>query len=61
MLSGVDIYTSSQARPSTVMTRLCISAIGSEFEFMNMAAAIAKLLQHDVSARVSVGLRSLMT
>ena len=28
-------------RPGTVTTRLCIRAMGSEFEFMNIDAAIA--------------------
>jgi hypothetical protein len=30
--------------PGTVTTRLCINAMGNEFEFMNMAAAMAKFL-----------------
>lgn len=30
--------------PGTVTTKLCIKAIGNEFEFMNIDAAIAKLL-----------------
>jgi hypothetical protein len=49
--------------PETVTTRLCINAIGSELEFMNMEAAIAKLLirhRHAISMsyerdRASVG------
>jgi hypothetical protein len=32
-------------RPCTLITRLCMRAMGSEFEFMNIEAAIAKLLQ----------------
>ena len=36
------------------MTRLCIRAIGSEFEFMNMDAAIAKALIKAVSVNVAL-------
>ena len=35
------LSSASHFKPGTVTTRLCISAIGSEFEFMNMDAAMA--------------------
>lgn len=35
------LSSSPHFSPGTVMTRLCIKAMGSEFEFMNMADAIA--------------------
>jgi hypothetical protein len=33
------------AKSGTETTRLCMRAIGREFEFMNMAAAMTKLLE----------------
>jgi hypothetical protein len=36
------VSCSPHLRPGTVITRDCMSAMGSEFEFMNIAAAIAK-------------------
>ena len=38
------LSSSSHFSPGTVTTRLCMSAIGREFEFMNIDAAIAKEL-----------------
>ena len=45
------LSSASHFKPGTVTTRLCISAIGSEFEFMNMDAAIAKALIRVLSAK----------
>jgi hypothetical protein len=38
------LSSSPHFKPGTVTTRLCIKAMGSEFEFMNIAAAMAKFL-----------------
>lgn len=43
------LSSSPHFSPGTVITRLCIRAIGSEFEFMNIDAATAKLLSITVS------------
>jgi hypothetical protein len=41
-------------RPCTLRTRLCMSAMGSEFEFMNIEAAIAKFLEwFEINARAT--------
>lgn len=41
--------SSSHFKPGTVITKLCIRAMGSEFEFMNMDAAMAKALIRIIS------------
>lgn len=47
------LSSSPHFSPGTVMTRLCIKAIGSEFEFMNIADAIANDLRGELGKLIS--------